>query len=97
LGVHAYVVMRNHFHLAIGLSEPNLSDEMKWLQGTWIRRYNGCRKLVGRPFQGRCKSLMVEPGVHFAQVCHYIHFDPVRTGVVKPSEAAACKWGRPSR
>ena len=35
-GVHAYVVMRNHFHLAIGLSEPNLSDGMQWLQGTWI-------------------------------------------------------------
>ena len=92
-GVHAYVVMRNHFHLAIGLSEPNLSDGMKWLQGTWIRRYNGYRKLVGRPFQGRYKSLVVEPGAHFAQVCHYIHLNPVRARLVKPSEAAAYPWG----
>ena len=95
--MHAYVVTRNHIHLAIGLSEPNLSDGMQWLQGTWIRRCNGYRKLVGRPFQGRYKSLVVELGFHFAQVCHYIHFNPVRARVVKPSETAACKRGNSSR
>ena len=26
--VHAYVVMGNHFHLAVKLAEPNLSDGM---------------------------------------------------------------------
>jgi putative transposase len=50
--VHAYVVMSNHFHIALELTEPNLSAGMKWLQGTWIRRSNGFRRLVGRPFQG---------------------------------------------
>ena len=64
---------------------------MKCLQGTWIRRYNGYRKLVGLPFQGCYNSLVVEPGVHFAQVCHYIHLTPARARVVKPSEAAAYK------
>jgi REP element-mobilizing transposase RayT len=57
--VHAYVVMSNHFHLAVELTEPNLSEGMKWLQGTWIRRYNGFRRLIGRPFQGRYKALVV--------------------------------------
>jgi REP element-mobilizing transposase RayT len=90
--VHAYVIMRNHFHLAVELNEPNLSDGMKWLQGTWIRRYNGFRKLVGRPFQGRYKALVVEPGPHFAKVCHYIHLNPVRAKVVEPSEAATYRW-----
>jgi len=32
--VHAYGVMSNHFHLAIELTEPNLSVGMQWLQGT---------------------------------------------------------------
>ena len=45
--IHAYVVMRNHFHLAVEIAEPNLSGGMQWLQGTWARRYNGFRKLVG--------------------------------------------------
>lgn len=86
--LHAYVVMRNHFHLALELSEPNLSEGMKWLQGTWIRRYNVRRHLVGRPFQGRYKALLVEPGEAFAQVCHYIHLNPVRAGVVTAQSPA---------
>ena len=87
--LHAYVVMRNHFHLALELSEPNLSEGMKWLQGTWIRRYNVRRHLVGRPFQGRYKALLVEPGHAFGQVCHYIHLNPVRAGVVAAQRPAS--------
>lgn len=90
--VHAYVVMSNHFHLAVELTEPNLSTGMKWLQGTWIRRYNGLRKLIGRPFQGRYKALLVEPGEAFGQVCHYIHLNPVRAKIVKPAEAVKYPW-----
>ena len=33
--LHAFVIMRNHFHLALETPEPNLRDGMKWLQGTW--------------------------------------------------------------
>lgn len=28
--LHGYVVMRNHFHLALETPEPNLSVGMKW-------------------------------------------------------------------
>ena len=75
--VHAYVVMSNHFHLAVELTEPNLSLGMKWLQGTWIRRYNRFRalvKLAGRSRAGT-RRCWLEPGPAFAQVCHYIHFE----------------------
>jgi REP element-mobilizing transposase RayT len=90
--VHAYVVMRNHFHLAVELGEPNLSMGMKWLQGTWVRRYNGFRRLVGRPFQGRYKALLVEAGHAMAQVCHYIHLNPVRARLVEPAQVAGYPW-----
>lgn len=90
--VHAYVIMSNHFHLAVELSEPNLSEGMKWLQGTWIRRYNGYRRLIGRPFQGRYKALLVEPGHAFGQVCHYIHLNPVRAKLCLPNEVAKYPW-----
>ena len=82
--VHAYVVMSNHFHLALEITEPNLSEGMKWLQGTWIRRYNMLRKIVGRPFQGRFRAMLVAPGHVLGQVCHYIHLNPVRAGLCKP-------------
>lgn len=90
--VHAYVVMSNHFHLAVELTEPNLSEGMKWLQGTWIRRYNRLRQIVGRPFQGRYKGLLVAPGHAFAQVCHYIHLNPVRARLCRPDDVAGYAW-----
>ena len=40
--VHAYVVMRNHFHLALETPKPNLS------RGAW----NGCRGLRPRGSTG---------------------------------------------
>lgn len=90
--IHAYVVMNNHFHLALELTEPNLSEGMKWLQGTWIRRYNGMRGLIGRPFQGRYKALLLEPGPAFGLVCHYIHLNPVRAKLVSPEKAVDYRW-----
>ena len=95
--VHAYVVMSNHFHLAVELTEPNLSHGMKWLQGTWIRRYNGFRKLIGRPFQGRYKALLVEEGEAMGRVCHYIHLNPVRAGIVRADAVARYPWSSLAR
>jgi len=83
--VHAYVVMSNHFHLAVETPEPNLSEAMKWLQGTWAARFNRFRGEMGRPFQGRYKALHVEPGEALGRVVHYIHLNPVRAGIV-PAE-----------
>lgn len=80
--VHAYVIMRNHFHLALETPKPNLSRGMKWLQGTWATRFNRWHGEAGRPFQGRYKSLHVESGHALAQVAHYIHLNPVRAKVV---------------
>src|SRR5882724_6765589 len=91
--VHAYVVMRNHFHLALEITEPNLSHGMKWLQGTWTRRSTGLRRSIGRPFRDRYKSLIVEPGPWFGQLCHSIHLNPVRAGAVKMKEILNHAWG----
>jgi REP element-mobilizing transposase RayT len=85
--LHAFVIMRNHFHLAVETPQPNLSEGMKWLQGTWAMRFNRFRGEAGRPFQGRYKALHVEPGEALARVCHYIHLNPVRAAVL-PAERA---------
>ena len=54
--LHAFVIMRNHFHLAVETPEPNLSEGMRWLQATWAARFNRLRGEAGRPFQGRYKA-----------------------------------------
>jgi REP element-mobilizing transposase RayT len=90
--VHAFVIMRNHFHLAVETPEPNLSAGMKWLQGTWAMRFNRFRTEVGRPFQGRYKALHVEAGHALAQVAHYVHLNPVRARVVPAEKLLNFKW-----
>lgn len=90
--VHAYVIMRNHFHLAVETPEPNLSEGMKFLQGTWANRFNRYRGLVGRPFQGRYKALHVEPGKTLAQVANYIHLNPARAKIVPAEKSGEFRW-----
>lgn len=90
--LHAFVIMRNHFHLAVETPQPNLSLGMKWLQGTWAMRFNRFRGEAGRPFQGRYKALHVEPGEALAQVAHYIHLNPVRAGVVGAEKLVEFRW-----
>jgi REP element-mobilizing transposase RayT len=90
--LHAYVVMRNHFHVAVETPEPNLSDGMRWLQATWAARFNRFRGETGRPFQGRYKALHVEPGHALAQVAHYIHLNPVRAKAVTAERLLQYRW-----
>jgi putative transposase len=90
--LHAYVVMGNHFHLAVETPEPNLSDGMQWLQATWAARFNRFRGETGRPFQGRFKALHVEPGHALAQVAHYIHLNPVRATLVTIDRLTDYPW-----
>ncbi len=80
--LHAFVVMRNHFHLAIETPAGNLVAGMQWLQATFANRFNRLRGERGHLFQGRYKALLVEPGDALGQVCHYIHLNPVRAGIV---------------
>ena len=44
--VHAFVVMSNHYHLAVETPGPNLSEGR--LQGTWATRFNRFRGESGR-------------------------------------------------
>lgn len=90
--LHAFVIMSNHYHLAVETSEANLSAGMQWLQGTWANRFNRYHGEKGRPFQGRFKGIHVEPGHCLAQVGHYIHLNPVRAKLVYSEWVGAYRW-----
>lgn len=90
--LHAFVIMNNHFHLAVETPEPNLSEGMRWLQATWAARFNRFRGERGRPFQGRYKALHVEPGHALGQVAHYIHLNPVRAKIKTAEELPGYRW-----
>jgi putative transposase len=80
--LHAFVVMRNHYHLAVETPAGNLVAGMHWLQATFANRFNRLRGERGHLFQSRYKALLVEEGAALGQVCHYIHLNPVRAGIV---------------
>ncbi len=80
--LHAFVVMSNHYHLALETPAGNLVAGMQWLQATFANRFNRLRGERGHLFQGRYKSLLVEGGAALGQVCHYLHLNPVRAGLV---------------
>jgi len=79
--VHAWCIMSNHYHLAFSTPRANLVDGMRWLQGTFATRFNRLRQERGHLFQGRYKSLLVDPDGGLGPLCHYIHLNPVRASI----------------
>ncbi len=92
--LHAYTVMSNHFHLALETPEGNLVAGMQWLQATFTNRYNRFRHQAGHGsiFQGRYKALIVEPGPALGMLCHYLHLNPVRAGIVPVARLGEWRW-----
>jgi REP element-mobilizing transposase RayT len=87
-GLHAYVVMRNHFHLALTTTTPNLVDGMHWLLTTFAVRFNRFRSENGHLFQGRYQALLIEDEGALSRVVDYIHLNPVRARRVTAQEVA---------
>jgi len=90
--VQAYVLMSNHFHLAVATPEPTLGEGMHWLQSTMATWFNRLRGENGHLFQGRYKSLLIEDATALARVVDYIHLNPVRAKVVPPERLAEFRW-----
>jgi len=79
--LHAFVIMGNHYHLAVETPQGNLVTGMQWLQSTFANRFNQLRGERGHLFQGRYKALLIEEGEPLGLLCHYIHLNPVRAGL----------------
>jgi putative transposase len=93
--VHAWCLMRNHFHLVIETPQANLVAGMKWLLGVYTRRFNIRHKLCGHLFAGRYKALLVDgSGNGYLQtVCDYVHLNPTRAKLLRGREPlSAFAW-----
>ena len=78
--VHAYCLMKNHFHLDVETPEGNLVAGMRWLLSTYSNRFNHRHRLCGHLFSGRYKALVVEGGGdgYLRTACDYTHLNPAR-------------------
>jgi REP element-mobilizing transposase RayT len=83
LEVHAYVLMKNHFHLLVHTKEANLSRAIQWLGVSYSVWFNRRHKRSGHLFQGRFKSFLIENDHYFTAMCLYIHGNPLRARIVR--------------
>ena len=86
--VHAYCLMRNHFHLVLETPQPNLVAGMKWFLGVYTRRFNLRHKVCGHLFAGRYKALVVDgsENAYLRTVCDYVHLNPERAKLLAPTD-----------
>lgn len=90
--LEGHCVMTNHFHLVIRTPRGNLAYGMKWLQATFANRYHRFRKVHGKLFQGRYKSLIVEEGSYLGALQHYVHLNPVRAKMCSVDNLEDYRW-----
>jgi REP element-mobilizing transposase RayT len=85
--VHAYCLMKNHFHLVVETPQANLVAGMRWLLSAYSLRLNHRHKLCGHVFSGRYKALVVDGSGdgYLRTVCDYTHLNPVRAKLLAPA------------
>ena len=86
--IHAYCLMRNHFHLVVETPNANLVAGMRWLLSTYTNRLNHRQKLFGHVFSGRYKAIVIEGSGkgYLRTACDYVHLNPVRTKLLPAKE-----------
>jgi putative transposase len=83
LEIHAYALMKNHYHLLIRTREANLSRAIQWLGVSYSVWFNRRHERSGHLFKGRFKSFLIENERYFTANYLYIHGNPLRAGIVK--------------
>ena len=89
--LHVYVLMDNHYHLVLELTERNLSRAIQWLNLSYSVWFNLRHSRSGHLFQGRFKSVAVSLDEWGLELSRYVHLNPVRTeamGMGKRQRAA---------
>jgi len=84
--IHAYCLMRNHYHLLIKTNHENIAKAMKHLNSTYTLAFNRIEQRDGPLFRGRYKSILVDDDCYLLYVSRYIHLNPVEAKIVEHAE-----------
>ena len=76
--VLAYVLMGNHFHLAVKTPLGNLKEFMRHFNISYTSYFNRRHKRVGHLYQGRYKAFLIDADSYLQEVTRYVHLNPVR-------------------
>ena len=99
LRIHAYALMRNHYHLMVETPEGNLPRALAQLNGAYTQEFNRRHHRGGHLLQGRYKAILVDKDSYLLELSRYIHLNPVRVGEVRiawkyPWSSAAAYVGK---
>jgi len=85
--IHAYCLMKNHYHLLLETLRANLSKIMHFLNASYTIYFNRRHSRVGHLFQGRFKAIIIEADSYAQELSRYIHLNPIRAKIVaRPEE-----------
>ncbi len=89
--LHAFCLMKNHFHLLIEqCSDIPISKLISKICTSYAMYINKKYKRVGHIFQDQFKSVLIESDSQLMWTSTYIHMNPVKDGLVK--SPAQYKW-----
>jgi putative transposase len=74
--------MDNYYHLFLELRDLNLSRAVQWLNVSYSIWFNRRHQGSGHLFQGRFKSVAVDPKEWGMALSRYVHLNPVRVGAL---------------
>ena len=82
IGVAAYCLMSNHYHLLLQTPQGNLDRCMRYINGIYTQRFNRRHQIDGQLFRGRYKAMLVDADNYLLELVKYIHRNPLRAGIV---------------
>lgn len=81
--LYGYVIMGNHYHLIIRISETPLKDIMHRINNIFSRHYNRKNKRTGHVFENRYKGILVIDDRYLLSLLRYVHQNPVSANICK--------------
>lgn len=87
VGIAAYCLMPNHYHLLIHTPEGNCSRAMRHLAGVYTQMFNRRHSVDGQLFRGRYKAILVDENEYLLGLLRYIHHNPLKAGLVEKLDA----------
>lgn len=89
IGVTAWCLMSNHFHLMVDDPHGKISSCMSGVLTSYAMYFNRKTGRVGHLFQDRFTNIPVENDVQAISLADYIHMNPVKAGI---SAVDAYRW-----
>ena len=92
--LYAYCLMPNHIHLVIDIRKASdLAKIMQGLTQTYTVWFNNKYNKVGRLWQGRFKSMLIQKDKYLIDCLRYIELNPVRADITSsPADYSWSSW-----